>query len=191
MIEPPPRFSISDAHRRDNLTAEKKFSSNASRHASSANCASAPTRAPPALFTSTSTPPKALKVASAHCPICVASLTSPGCANTSAPAALSSPAACSSTSAPRAHMLRRIPSSASALAIARPRPRLAPVIIATFPLRPRSISHSLSPWNLTHYYHCRDEFCAPGDGVDQENAKLAMRATGPPVDTHRVRSYPR
>src|SRR6478735_3038463 len=96
----------------------------------------------PTLLTSTSMRPKALTAASTteRTPLSVDTS-----ALTETTRALAAALACSwraalaSASSPRAQITRLAPSAASAVAPARPSPRLPPVTMATFPVSPRSI----------------------------------------------------
>src|SRR5215472_12928847 len=89
---------------------------------------------------STSSPAKRSVVAATHRLVAAVSVASSACASTSAPVACSSLSAAANSMAPRAQMLSRAPSAANACAITRPSPLLAPVIITTFPLSPRSMT---------------------------------------------------
>src|SRR6266851_4839641 len=142
MIAPPPRCFMCGTARREARIAGKSVSSNAACHSASVVPSRAEPAARPTLLTRTSRPPN---VSTARL------MTSwmPGAVDTSActvaimpgrfAAASTSSAASASCSPPRAQSTTRQPSATSARALARPSPRLEPVMTATLSVRPKSI----------------------------------------------------
>src|SRR5262245_4957117 len=88
---------------------------------------------PPALFTQTSMRPKRAKAASARARACLRSVTSVGWTTARRPLASISRATVSRSARLRAPSATSAPRSAKASAIARPRPRLAPVTTQPLP----------------------------------------------------------
>src|SRR5579883_2941331 len=139
-IRPQPRASIPGSARRTKRTCTSTFIAKASsQSASVVPSTSRPPAGPVTLFTSTSAPPKAASCArhTASTPASVAR--SAATASTRAPRPRIASAAAASAAPPRAQIVTAAPSAASASAIARPMPLLAPVTSARLPASPRSI----------------------------------------------------
>ena len=94
---------------------------------------------PPTLLTSTSMPPCAETAASTSCWACFGTVVSATTAVTEAAVSRNFAACSSSTDWVRAEMTRWQPSEANEAAVARPMPRLAPVMSTTAPFSFRSI----------------------------------------------------
>src|SRR5579885_1907579 len=125
-IRPQPRASIPGSARRTKRTCTSTFIAKASsQSASVVPSTSRPPAGPVTLFTSTSTPPSVARSAAT--------------ASTRAPRPRIASAAAASAAPPRAQIVTAAPSAASASAIARPMPLLAPVTSARLPASPRSI----------------------------------------------------
>ena len=136
----PPRASMCGSAARVVRTAASRLSDRLEAQSSSVTEAMPPNRVTtvPALFTRTSTPPR--RAASA-----TSSREPPGAAR-SAAMKQAEPAASSAASSGllcRAPATTNAPAAASAVLIARPMPRLAPVTTATLPVRCRSMPHTV------------------------------------------------
>ena len=136
-MAPPPRASIDGTAARTIRSVLKSSRSTASCQAASSNDSAAPDGGPPALAKSRSTPPKRSSVALAQRSMPSAERTSSGVASTCpAPSRF---AAAQIAASSRDAIDTNAPSAASACATAKPRPRLAPATIATFPFNPKSM----------------------------------------------------
>ena len=102
-----------------------------------------PPRAAPALLMRMSTPPKFATHASTTFLQPSSEFKSEETDMPSPPAAFTSSTAVAKSASSRAVTHTRAPSFASAIAHSRPMPRLAPVTMATFPVKPKSISSLL------------------------------------------------
>src|SRR5215813_11666620 len=102
-----------------------------------------PPTVPPALATRRSSPPSAAATSSTARPSAAVSVTSAAAVVTGTPCLASRPAAEARPSAPRATSPTDAPSAASASAMAKPMPRLPPVMSARAPRRPRSTTCTL------------------------------------------------
>ena len=102
-------------------------------------CSNLPRRLPPALATRISTPANSASVRRAKTSAAAGSVMSKATAATFVPCTASSASASFSWASPRAHTSRLQPSFARLWAMARPIPRLAPVMTAVFPCSPRSM----------------------------------------------------
>src|SRR5215472_14902055 len=122
-----------------------RFRSMALRQSSSVLSAMrAPPPPPPTLLIRTSIPPKAATAAWTSPAASSGLLTSAAWAATSAVIARNAASASASGPAERAESIKRQPSAANALAVARPIPRLEPVISTTLPANFRSMRSPLS-----------------------------------------------
>src|SRR5215468_6368263 len=122
-----------------------RLRSSAPRHSSSVLSAMrAPPPPPPTLLTRISIPPKAATAASTSRAAWSGCPTSARQDATTTPSARKAASAAASGAAERADSTRRQPSAAKAVAVARPIPRLEPVIRATLSFSFRSIARLLS-----------------------------------------------
>ena len=105
----------------------------------------------PALLTRMSRPPSAAAISATASTQALPSARSKARTAMSSPSARSRPAACSSWASPRAVIQTFAPDSAIARAISKPRPREAPVTMATWPSREKRFFISVpydASWNL-------------------------------------------
>src|SRR5215471_8092801 len=124
-----------------------RLRSSAPRHSSSVLSARAPPPPPPTLLTRISIPPKAATAASTSRAAWSGCPTSARQDATATPSARKAASAAARGAAERADSTRQHPSAAKAVAVARPIPRLEPVIRATLSFSFRSIArlHSACP----------------------------------------------
>src|SRR5256884_1559856 len=136
---PPPAERRCGSAVRMSSTACPAFSANVAVKSPGPELVMFPPTVPPALATRRSSPPSAAATSSTARPSAAVSVTSAAAVVTGTPCLASRPAAAARPSAPRATSPTDAPSAASASAMAKPMPRLPPVMSARAPRKPRSI----------------------------------------------------
>src|SRR6266536_565640 len=140
---PPPAERRCGSAARMSSAACPAFSANVAVKSPGPELARFPPMVPPALATRRSSPPSAAATSSTARPSAGVSVTSAAAVVMGTPCLASRAAAEARPSAPRAMSPAAAPSAASASAMARPMPRLPPVMSARAPRRPRSIASTL------------------------------------------------